>query len=178
MIKFRTSLQNLVLSPKKSVQIRRYLTGDCASKVIHAFITSRIDYCNHLYYGFPNYQLNKIQRIQNTAARFVTCKGKFDHVTSLLVQLQWLLISYRTVFKLLLLVYKSVNGLCPSYVSDLLKIKSSSRSLRSTSSMDYLMQPALCQRQRPVGTERSLCAHLSCGTVLPFQFVNLAMVQN
>ena len=44
------------------------------------------------------------------------------------------------VFKLLLLVYKSVNGLCPSYVADLLKIRSSSISLRS-SSMDYLVQP-------------------------------------
>ena len=121
-------------------RIRRYLTGDCALKVIHAFITSRIDYCNHLYYGLPKYQLNKIQRIQNTAARFVTCKGRFEHVTPLLVQLHWLPISYRTVFKLLLLVYKSVNGLCPSYVADLLKIRSSSRSLRS-SSMDYLVQP-------------------------------------
>ena len=121
-------------------RIRRYLTGDCASKVIHAFITLRIDYCNHLYYGLPKYQLNKVQRIQNTAARFVTCKGRFEHVTPLLLQLRWLPISYRTVFKLLLLVYKSVNGLCPSYVSDLLKIESSSRSLRS-SCMGYLVQP-------------------------------------
>ena len=38
-------------------RMRRYLTDDCASKVIHAFITSRIDYCNHLYYGLPKYQL-------------------------------------------------------------------------------------------------------------------------
>ena len=65
---------------------------------------------------------------------------RFEHVTPLLVQLHWLPVSYRTVFKLLLLVYKSVNGLCPSYVADLLKIRSSSRSLRS-SSMDYLVQP-------------------------------------
>ena len=59
---------------------------------------------------------------------------------NLLVQLHWLPISYCTVFKLLLLVYKSVNGLCPSYVSDLLKVKSSWRPLRSNS-MDYLVQP-------------------------------------
>ena len=90
--------------------------------------------------AYLSINLKEWQRIQNTAARFVTCKGKFDHVTPLLVQLHWLPISYRTVFKLLLLAYKSVNGLCPSYVSDLLNIKSSSRSLRS-SSMVYLVQP-------------------------------------
>ena len=56
------------------------------------------------------------------------------------MQLRWLPTSYRTVFKLLLLVHESVNGLCPLHVSDLLKIKSSSRSLRS-SHMDYLVQP-------------------------------------
>ena len=92
----------------------------------------------------------------STAARFVTCKGKFDHVTSLLVQLHWLPISYRIVFKLLLLVYNFVNGLCPSFVSDLLKSKSSSRSLLS-SSMDYLVQPV--SKKKTYGdTAFSVCA--------------------
>ena len=39
--------------------------------LVHALITSRVDYCNSLLYGLPNYQLNKLQRVLNTSAELV-----------------------------------------------------------------------------------------------------------
>ena len=47
-------------------RIRKYLPRKSAEMLIHAFITSRVDYCNSLLYGLPNYQLNKLQRVLNT----------------------------------------------------------------------------------------------------------------
>ena len=53
-------------------RIRKYLSRSVTESLVHAFITSRIDYCNSLLYGFPNSHIMKLQRIQNAAVRLVT----------------------------------------------------------------------------------------------------------
>ena len=63
---------------------------------------------------------------------------KFDHITPTSIDLYWLLIRHRIVFKILLLVYKSLNGKAPSYWSDLLTYRRSSYSLRSVSNGDLV----------------------------------------
>ena len=40
--------------------IRKYLSRSSTETLIHAFITSRLDYCNGLLYGLPKYQLSKL----------------------------------------------------------------------------------------------------------------------
>ena len=45
--------------------------------LVHAFITSRVDYCNSLLYGLPNYRLNKLQRVLNASARLVCNAPRF-----------------------------------------------------------------------------------------------------
>ena len=47
------------------------------------------------------------------AARFVSGARKFDPISPIVVKIHWLPISYRVVFKLLLLVFKALNGLGP-----------------------------------------------------------------
>ena len=99
-------------------KICKYLTDDTTSKVVHAFVTTKLDYCNHLYFGLPKYQVNKMQRVQNTVAQLDTRSSKYDHITPLLQQLHWLPVLYCVVFKILRLVYKACHGLCPGYVSE------------------------------------------------------------
>ena len=50
----------------------QFLPGDKLQMVIHAFVTSRIGYCNSLLFGLPNCELTKLQRVQNVAARLLT----------------------------------------------------------------------------------------------------------
>ena len=100
---------------------------------VHAFITSKLDYCNSLLYGCRKMQLKKLQYVQNTTARIITQTRKFDHITPVLSDLHWLPVSYRIVFKILLLVFKSLNNLSPNYLADRLCYQSHSRNLRSTS---------------------------------------------
>ena len=52
-------------------RIRKYLSRENTETLIHAFISSRIDYCNSLLYGVPNCHLRKLQRVQNAAARLL-----------------------------------------------------------------------------------------------------------
>ena len=100
---------------------------------MHIFIISKLDYCNSLLYGCRKTQLKKLQYVQYTAARIVTQTRKFDHITPVLLDLHWLPVSYRIVFKILLLVFKSLNNLSPSYLVDRLSNQSHSRVLRSAS---------------------------------------------
>ena len=121
-------------------KLRRYLDAENTEKLIHSFVTSRIDNCNSILYGLPDKELNKLQRIQNTAARVVTLSRKHDHITPVMVQLHWLPIRQRIVFKLMLLTYKALNGEAPVYISDLITTYQPSRTLRSAS--QYLLQEA------------------------------------
>ena len=56
-------------------------------------------------------------KISSTAARFVTGVKTFEHITLALVELHWLPVPYRIVFKLLLVVYKVINGLCSALLN-------------------------------------------------------------
>ena len=121
-------------------RIRKYLTKESAAVVVHAFVTSKLDYCNALLYGLPKYQLQRLQYVQNKAARVVLQMSRFQHITPVLCELHWLPIQYRIIFKILLLVYKALNGISPSYLAQKLHYCSHTRSMRSVSN-ELLMQP-------------------------------------
>ena len=113
-------------------QIRKFLSEDTTKILVHAFVTSHLDYCNSLFYGLPQSQYDRLQRVLNAAARVVCLIPKFDHITPVLIGLHWLPVRYRVIFKILLLVYKALHANAPPYISDLLTPKHSGcYSLRS-----------------------------------------------
>ena len=113
-------------------KIRRYLSHDTAKTIVHANITSSLDYCNALYYGLPKYLIDRLQLVQNSAARLVTASRKHDHITQILRRLHWLPVRYRIIFEILLLIYKALSGQGLSYIKDRLKYRNSGRVLRSS----------------------------------------------
>ena len=113
--------------------MRNYLTPGATESLVHALVSSRLDYCNSLLYGIPNYQVKRLQLLQNTAARIVTKTRKYEHITPVLRELHWLPVDYRIQYKILLLVFKCINGLAPVYLQDLLIKYEPVRELRSGS---------------------------------------------
>ena len=85
-------------------RIRKSLTRETTEMVVHAFVTSKLDYCNSLHYGLPKFPIAKLQSVQNSAARLVCMTRKFDNITPTSIDLHWLSIRHRIVFKVLLLV--------------------------------------------------------------------------
>ena len=71
-------------------KIRKYPTQESSKIAVYAFITSKLDYCNSLLYGWRKMQLKKLQYVQNTAARIITQTCKFAHSTPVLLDLHWL----------------------------------------------------------------------------------------
>ncbi|KAI4895256.1 hypothetical protein NFI96_000433 [Prochilodus magdalenae] len=112
-------------------KIRDFLSKPDLEKLIHAFISSRIDYCNSLLTGLPKKTVKQLQLIQNAAARVLTKSKRRDHITPILKSLHWIPVCYRIDFKVLLLVYKCLNGSGPAYLSDMMQQYEPSRALRS-----------------------------------------------
>ena len=111
--------------------IRRSITTAACRTIVHALVMSRLDYCNALLYGLPDAQLQKLQLVQNSAARLLTGTRRREHITPVLFALHWLPIRQRIQFKLLLLVYRCTHQLAPDYLTDLVVPYVPARSLRS-----------------------------------------------
>ena len=105
-------------------RIRKFLTYETAKILVNSLVLSRLDYCNSLLYGLPTVHLNKLQRVQNAAARLISNTSRFDHITPTLINLHWLPVKHRIDFKLLLIVFKALHGPAPDYLIELIKIKS------------------------------------------------------
>ena len=100
--------------------IRRSLSKEATRLLLHAFVVSRLDYCNALFTGLPSKSIGNLQVIQNAAARLFGGLRKYDHVTSTMkTELHWLRIPERISFKLSTLVYKALRGEGPVYLKEL-----------------------------------------------------------
>ena len=102
-------------------KIRKYLDRPTTEKLVNATITSKLDYCNSLMLGIPKKQMERLQKCQNHAARVITLRRKYDHITPVLVDLHWLPVKYRIDYKVLLFTYKAYHGLAPDYISELVR---------------------------------------------------------
>src|SRR6218665_731795 len=101
--------------------IRGSLSIETCTALVHAFVSSRLDYCNSLLAGSSDKLTNKLQSVLHSAARLVLRKLKFDPITDgLRDQLHWLPIRQRIQYKLGVLVYKCLHGAAPSYIADMI----------------------------------------------------------
>ena len=121
-------------------RIRRYLEQGHTKQLVHALVISRIDCCNSLLNGLSVSVVEKLQRVQNACARVILIRPKRDHVTPMLLELHWLTVKCRITFKTLLLTFKCLHGLAPTYLSALLSPYCPTRSLRSSDQL-LLNQP-------------------------------------
>ena len=71
--------------------------------------------------------------VQNCAARLIMCRNKYDHITPILKELNWIPMQQRIIFKILLITYKALNDLAPIYISNLLNKYVPLTQLRSSS---------------------------------------------
>ena len=113
-------------------RIKDFLTYEQLRTAISAYILSKLDYCNSLYYGINSVLLNKMQYVQNSAARLLRKKGNFHQLdtNACFKKLHWLRIRERIIFKICLLVHKSLVGTAPSSLKKLLSFTLSERTLK------------------------------------------------
>ena len=111
--------------------IRNYITDQVCKTLVQALVTSRMDYGNALLYDITDTLFNKLQHVQNQAARIVTRTRKWDHISPVLQDLHWLPARYRPTYKILLYTYKVFHAQAPLYLCNEIKMYVPGRPLRS-----------------------------------------------
>ena len=99
---------------RKIRNIKNYLNQESLKTLVSALILSRITYGNIVHMGLPKLQTQKIQSIINTTARLISGTRKFDHITPVFKDLQWLKIEKRIQYKMILQVHKCLEMESPS----------------------------------------------------------------
>ncbi len=110
-------------------KLRGLMSKHDLEKLIHAFISSRVDYCNGLLTGPPKKTIKQLQVVQNAAARVLTKSKRSDHITR--QSLHWFPVNNSIDFKALLCVYKSLNGEGPKFLTNMFHQYTSAGPLRS-----------------------------------------------
>jgi hypothetical protein len=127
--------RSIFVNMRNISKIRNLLDTDAVKTLVHATITSRLDYGNALLTGITSAQLERLQRAQNTAARLITRTRMHEHITPVLHELHWLPVRERISYKVGLLVFKCLHDLAPPYLNSLIVRRTSARSLRSNSQL-------------------------------------------
>ena len=123
-----TTIRNLV-------KIRHLLTTEQLKSIMNSLVILKLDYCNGLFLGINKNELRQMQVVQNTAAKSIFGKFKHDHVDNVINDLHWLTVDKRIVFKVALLMFKTLTGMAPWYLQELVTYRNNG--LRSKLTVPY-----------------------------------------
>ena len=116
------------------------LSQNATAQLIHALISIRLDYCNSILYNLPKNSILRLQIIQNQAARILTKTPRRDHITEVLIDLHWLRIEERIVYKLLILTFNAfIDRTAPLYLCELIEQQKSSSNTRTRLANDVFL---------------------------------------
>ena len=104
---------------RNTSSIRHLLTTQAT--LVCSLVLSRLDFCNSLLPGCPQYLLDKLQKVQNAAARLVCKAKKSDNIHPILETLHWLPVTHCIQYTILTICFNSISGTAPQYLSDLLQ---------------------------------------------------------
>ena len=98
-------------------RVRHRFTKPVLSTILNSLIFSKLFYCSTVWAGTAKQNLQKLQLVQNFAARVLTDTEKFDHISPVLRELGWPSIKDQLLVRDTTQVYKIVSSVAPLYLS-------------------------------------------------------------
>ena len=140
-------------------RIAKKLPKKLKIKLVHTLIHSRLDYGNALLFGITEREISRLQKIQNNAVRFIHGTRKRRGVTQMRKDLHFLPIKSRIDFKICLMAYKAINGFAPSYISDLIPLRTPKTKTHRANSDSTLLEKRSYRHKYSSTTKAfSICA--------------------
>ena len=139
---------------------------EATAQLPHALTTTRIDYCNSLLCNLPKCSIARLQKIQNQAARILTWTPRCDYITEVLINLNWLKVEPRIIYKISILTYKSFVDLSALlYLRELVNKKYKSANIRLAYDSLLLVVPPISKgSSNTFLNDRLFMLHLLSGT--------------
>ena len=120
----------------------RNIGHHATAQLIHALISTRLDYCNSVLYNLQKSSIMRLQKIQYQAARILTSTPRRDHITEVLIDLHWLKIKERIVYKILVLTFKAfIDRTAPLYLCELIEQQKTTTNTRLAGDAFLLILP-------------------------------------
>ena len=116
----KAKCQTALFNFSRIESIRKYLTVETCETLASSLTLSHLDYSNIFSYNLPDYDMQRLQHVQNMTARLVLGREKFNSTTQFLITLHWLPVKSRITYKIALYVFKCLHKLVPSYLAELL----------------------------------------------------------
>ena len=137
-----TKVRNAYLNIKRINKIRKFLTEDKTKMLMYSNVLSHIDHGNSILVNLPTSTVKPLQSIQNYATKIICKKQKYDSSTECLYKLHWLPIHYRCLYKLMTIMYKTLEEQEPQHLVNKLSLKTSIITTRNnTSNSKQLLVP-------------------------------------
>ena len=122
-------------------QFKRFASLNVRKTLAETLVLSKISYCNVAYAQLPNYQINRLQRIQNTATGYVL--NRYARMTEATEHLKWLPIKENNEFSISKLVFLALNDTnWPKYLP--IETVKNRVSLRTENTMKVIREEANC----------------------------------
>ena len=102
-----------------------------------SLVLSQLDYLSSVLTDLPKATLRPYNYIQRYATRLACNKTKWDSAQDCMKFLHWLSIEFRTRFKLLAIVFKTLQGNGPGYLQAKLNTKTHQRTTRRSTVHSY-----------------------------------------
>jgi Fe-S cluster biosynthesis and repair protein YggX len=106
-------------------RVKHLFDSETLENVISSLVFSKLYYGSTVWSNTTQKNIKKLQKVQNFAARIITCTRKYEHITPVIRQLGWLPVADMLKYYLGILTFKCLNGLAPDYLSTLFKDRSS-----------------------------------------------------
>ena len=119
--------KNAMWNVHRLKHIRKFLDQETCHTLVCGLVLAHLDYANAILADRPNVEIAKMQRVQNIAAKLVMGANSYSSPTECRIKLHWLPVRAWIKYKILLLVYKCVQGTAPTYLQELININTYSR---------------------------------------------------
>jgi ribonuclease P/MRP protein subunit RPP40 len=103
-------------------RFKRFLSVTAKKSLCESLVLSHFNYCDTLFPFVSRALEEKIQKVQNSCVRFIYNLRKYDrdHISPLLIELDWLNMKSRRIHHSLTMLYKIDNNLAPAYLRNLI----------------------------------------------------------
>ena len=156
-------------------KIRKFFYLDSAKTLVHAFITSKVDYCTSLLYGQPKCVLRDLQRVLNCSAGHSYSTSKFEHVTQTFLNLHLLPVEQRIIFKIALATFKALHDFVPSYITELIRPYKPDRTLRSSIHIYLLYSDLILKRKVVAPLQLPLRPHVTASFRITTMYISFSL---
>lgn len=98
--------------------------------IYNTCIAPHLNYCSTILYQSSETQIQRLQKIQNKAMRYILNMNRFTNTNVMLNTLEWLNVKQKIYYNTMILIFKAKNKMLPDYINDKFKIVDHNRILR------------------------------------------------